>query len=105
MIMQGQSKRLSEPLSWGRRDKSVVGALLACAVVAALVLGIYGLTSGAPARADCIDVTFAGTLGGSKIHACGARAKTICASSTGYKGLQELLKPACRKAGFAYSGS
>jgi hypothetical protein len=102
MIMQDQSKRLSEPLNWGSREKSVVGALLACAVVAVLVLGVYGLTSGSPARADCIDVTFAGTLGASKIHACGGHAKTICASSAGYKGLEELLRPACREAGFAY---
>jgi hypothetical protein len=102
MIMMDQSKRLSEPLRWGRREKSVVAALLACVVLAAIVLGVYGLTSGAPARADCLDVTFAGTLGASKIQACGSRARTICASSAGYKGLEDALRQQCRKAGFAY---
>lgn len=100
--MIDQSKRLSEPLRWGRREKSAVAAVLACVVLAVLAFGVYGLTSGAPARADCIDVTFAGTLGASKIQACGGRAKTICASSAGYKGLEESLRPACRKAGFPF---
>ncbi len=102
MIMMDQSKRLSEPLRWGRREKSAIAAVLACAVLAALVLGVYAVTSGAPARADCIDVTFAGTLGASKIQACGGRAKTICASSVEYKGLEEALRQQCSKAGFLY---
>ncbi len=55
MIMMDQSKRLSQPLRWGRREKSVVAVLLACVVIALLGLLAYGLTSGAPARADCIE--------------------------------------------------
>ena len=30
MIMQDQSKRLSEPLRWGRRERTVVAVVLAC---------------------------------------------------------------------------
>jgi hypothetical protein len=102
MIMMDQSKRLSEPLRWGRREKSAVAAVLACVVLAALGLGAYALTSGAPARADCIEVTFASTLGGARLHACGARAKTIC-SSGGYRGIEDSLRAACRHAGFMYT--
>jgi len=101
--MMDQSERLSQPLRWGRREKSAVAAVLACFVLALLALGIYGLTSGGPARADCIDVTFASTLGGAKLHACGARAKTIC-SAGGYTGIEDSLRNACRHAGYVYSG-
>ena len=99
--MMDQSERLAQPLRWGRREKSAVAAVLACAVLALLALGAYALTSGAPARADCIEVTFASTLGGAKIHACGARAKTICAAG-GYRGIEDSLRSACRHAGYAY---
>ena len=67
MVMLEQSKRLSEPLRWGRREKTAVAALLGvrrCSRV--IALGAYALTSGAPARADCIEVTFASTLGGAE---------------------------------------
>ncbi len=101
MIMMDQSKRLSQPLRWGRREKTAIAAVLACVVIAALGLVAYGLTSGAPARADCIDVTFASTLGGAKLHACGGRAKTIC-SAGGYRGIEDALRASCRRAGFAY---
>jgi hypothetical protein len=101
MIMMDQSKRLSQPLRWGRREKSAIAVVLACAVLAALGLIAYGLTSGAPARADCIDVTFASTLGGAKLHACGGHARTIC-SAGGYSGIEDSLRSACRHAGFAY---
>jgi len=101
MIMMDQSRRLREPLRWGRRERSAVAAVLACAVLAALALGIYGLSSGAPARADCISVTFASTLGGAEVHACGSRARGICASGA-FRGIEEELRVACRRAGFPY---
>ncbi|HEY7951920.1 MAG TPA: hypothetical protein VID70_02970 [Solirubrobacteraceae bacterium] len=104
MIMMDQSERLAQPLRWGRREKTAVAAVLACLVLALLALGVYGLTSGAPARADCVDVTFASTLGGAKLHGCGARAKTICASG-GFKGIENELRSACQRAGFAYASA
>ena len=39
MIMFDQSRRLSEPLRWGRREKTVVAVLLSCVVLAAIGLG------------------------------------------------------------------
>ena len=101
MIMMDQSKRLSQPLRWGRREKSAVAVVLACLVLALLGLLAYGLSSGAPARADCIDVTFASTLGAAHIHACGSQARTICASSSNYRGIEASMRQACRRAGFA----
>jgi hypothetical protein len=102
MIMQDQSRRLSEPLHWGRRERIVVGVLLACVALAAAGLGAFALTSGAPARKDCIEVTFASTLGGATEHACGAQARTVCASPGAFKGVAKELREACQRAGFPF---
>ncbi len=101
MIMFDQSRRLSEPLRWGRREKTVVAALLSVTVLALLALGAYALTSGAPARRDCVRVTFASTLGGAELHECGARARQVCASGA-FPHLQQELAEACRRAGLRY---
>ncbi len=102
MIMIDQSKRLSEPLRWGRRERAVVAALLACVALVVAGLGAYALTSGAPARRDCIEVTFASTLGGATEHACGAQARTVCASPGAFRGVADELRAACRRAGYPY---
>lgn len=102
MIMQDQSKRLSQPLRWGRRERTIVAALLACVVLAAIGLGAFALTSGAPARKDCIEVTFASTLGAAIEHACGGRARTVCASPGAFKSVAAELRASCRRAGFPF---
>ena len=104
MIMQDRARRQSEPLRWGRREKAAVGAALACLIAAMIALGAYGLSSGSRTRKDCIDVTFASTVGGATLHACGARARAICASPAAYVGIQGQLKASCRRAGFAFGG-
>jgi hypothetical protein len=102
MIMQDQSRRLSEPLRWGRRERTIVAALLVCVVLAAIGLGVFALTSGAPARRDCIEVTFASTLGGATEHACGGQARTVCATPGAFKSVAAELEAACRRAGFPF---
>jgi hypothetical protein len=89
MIMEARQKR--------------VGAVLALILVAALALVAYGLTSGAPTRKDCVEVTFASTLGGARIHACGARARTLCASAHADQGIGPQLRSACGRAGFPFA--
>jgi hypothetical protein len=102
MIMMDQSKRLSEPLRWGRRERAIVAALLACTALAVIGLGAFALTSGAPPRRDCIEVTFASTLGGATEHACGAQARAVCASPGAFKSVAAELRAACGRAGFPY---
>ncbi|HEV3319966.1 MAG TPA: hypothetical protein VG053_09640 [Solirubrobacteraceae bacterium] len=102
MIMMDQSKRLSEPLRWGRRERTAVAALLTCVALAVIGLGAYALTSGAPPRRDCIEVTFASTLGGATEHACGAQAREVCASPGAFKHVAAELRAACRRAGFPF---
>jgi hypothetical protein len=102
MIMTGQSKRLSAPLQWGRREKTVIAVLLSCVALAAIGLGAYALTSGSSARRDCIELTFASTLGGAQLHACGAHARHICASPGEFRAIASELRSACIRAGFPF---
>lgn len=102
MIMENRSRRLSEPLRWGRREKTVVASLLVCVLLAVVGLGAYALTSGAPPRKDCIEVSFASTLGGATEHACGAQAREVCASPGAFKHSAEALRASCRRAGFPF---
>jgi hypothetical protein len=101
MVMQEQARRLSEPLRWGRREKGVVGALVAVVVVALLALGVYAFSSGSPARKDCVSVTFASTLGGAELHGCGQRARAICASGS-FPHIEADLRAACERAGLPF---
>ncbi len=100
MIMFEQSRRLSEPLQWGRRERTAVAAVLACVALALAGLGAYALTSGAPARKDCIGLTFASTLGGAYVHVCGARAKSLCATPNPSRQIAQQLGEDCRRLGF-----
>jgi len=100
MIMQEQSRRLSEPLRWGRREKTVVAVVLSCAVLALVGLGAYALTSGAPARVGCISLTFASTLGGAQVHECGAKARSLCASPGAFRAIAQEVRATCKRAGY-----
>jgi len=104
MIMIDRSRRLAEPPRWGRREKAAV------AIVAALVLAVVGLAVFAFTRpssrsgAGCIDVSFASTLGGVNLHACGRRARELCASPQSNPGAaaERALRASCRRAGLPY---
>jgi hypothetical protein len=102
MIMMDQSKRLSEPLRWGRRERSVVVAMLVCVALIVVGLGAYALTTGAPPRKDCIEVNFASTLGGATEHACGEQARKVCASREAFQHVAAELHASCRRAGFPF---
>jgi hypothetical protein len=101
MVMQEQARRLSEPLRWGRREKAIVGVLVAVVAAAAIALVVFAASSGAPARADCIDLEFPSTLGAAEVKGCGEHARQIC-SSGAYKGLKAEMRAACEHAGFPF---
>jgi hypothetical protein len=100
MIMFERSRRLSEPLHWGPREKIAVWAVAACIVLGLGGLGIATLVGGSNSRQDCINVTFASTLGGSELHACGDQARRICRAPGQYRQIAEDLRVACANAGF-----
>lgn len=101
MVMYEQSRRLSEPLRWGRREKTVVGVTLGLLAVALVALAVFAASGGSRQRGDCIDVTFASTLGGADLRGCGAQGRAICASGS-FPHIQAELQAACRRAGFAF---
>jgi hypothetical protein len=102
MVMQEQSRRLAQPLQWGRREKGAIAALLACLIVGLVALGIHTVnTKNGSEPANCVRVTFASTLGGADLHGCGAQARRICASGQ-FRSIQHELRLACERAGFPY---
>jgi hypothetical protein len=105
MIMHDQSRRLSEPLRWGRREKTIVAVLLSCVALALAGLGAFALTSGAPARAGCIQLTFASTLGAAQVHECGAKARHLCAAPQAFHSIAEEVRAACKRAGYPFGTS
>ena len=79
-----------------------LAVLLGAVVLALIGLGAYALTSGAPARTDCVEVTFASTLGGGRLHGCRGQARRICAAGS-FHGIEQELRVACRRAGFPFT--
>jgi hypothetical protein len=102
MIMENRSKRLSEPMRWRRREKAVVAVLASCVVLALIGLGAYALTDGSREPKDCVDATVASSLGAAYLHACGARARAMCAAPGVSKEIGQPLREACRRAGFPF---
>jgi hypothetical protein len=100
MIMMDQSQRLAKPLGWGRREKSMIAALIACVVIASVALWASGATSGEKSAADCVSITFASTLGAAKVHTCGERARATCASPKAFPSALDQLRSECRRAGY-----
>ena len=101
--MMDQQRRLSEPPRWTRAGRIAAAAIAAALVLGALVLGIYAATGGfsQQSASGCIEVTFASTTGGARLHACGARARQLCASPESAGGLAGAVRDACRRAGYS----
>lgn len=102
MIMMDRSKRLSEPLRWTRAGRVGIALVSACLLLAVVAGGIFALGGSTKEGRDCVSVTFASTLGGAQLHACGARARSLCASPAAFRAIAEELRTACRRAGFRF---
>ena len=104
MIMIEQSRRLSEPLRWGRRERAAVAVVLGCLVLAVIGLGAYALTSGAPARARLHRRDLREHAGRGAVHACGARRQGACAPRlAAFREIAQELRAACKRAGFPFA--
>lgn len=104
MVMVGQHKRLSEPLHWTRGARIAVAAASATLAAAIVALVLIASANAPKHRAGCIEVTFASTLGAAVTHACGTKAKGMCADPAENPGLaaHDALRAACRQAGLPY---
>ena len=85
-----------------RRVLAIVGVLLVAvfagvAIWAAVRPGSYGAS-----RDGCITVNLPSSMGGSLVHGCGHRAKTMCRSAyAGHGTAARLTRQQCRLAGIA----
>lgn len=104
MIMQDQSKRLSQPLRWTRTGRLAVAAAVLVLLAAGAVAAVIGSTSGARARRGCIEVTVPSTLGGAVVRQCGSTARAMCIDPAANPGLAAngALREACRRARLSY---
>jgi hypothetical protein len=93
MPLERHWARQQSPL--GRRERRVA-ALVVAALAAALVLvlAFHGGSSPAP---GCVDATIASTTGGAAIHACGERARRLCAADDA----PAAVRAECVRAGLA----
>ena len=99
MILVDHHKRLSEPLQWGWRERSVVTGILTVLIVGAVVLA---LSAGSKVhRGGCMEVTFPSTLGAARIEQCGGKARALCAHPGRLPHLRPQVEAACRRAGIA----
>jgi hypothetical protein len=104
VVMVGQQKRLSQPLSTPRAGKIAAVAVAASLLAALLAVLVIASTGGSARGAGCIEVTLASTLGGTVTHACGAHAREICAApaETPLLAAHGVLREACGRAGLPY---
>lgn len=104
MIMIDHSRRLSEPLRWTKVGRLAVIAAVVSLLVATVVLVAVVSTNGSRLGRGCIEVTFPSTLGAAAQHACGARARNVCANPAANPALADkgALREACRGAGLPY---
>jgi hypothetical protein len=109
MIMPpGHQKRLSERRAFTTREKWGGIATGAVVLIVAIIVVISIASSSPKAKAGCIDVAIASSLGSQRINACNGDARSICmqlqspGSSYSGQALTELLD-GCRKAGFPTS--
>lgn len=104
MVMVGQEKRLSEPLSWTRAGRFAVSVTALLLVAAAIAGGAWAIFASHKSRQGCIDVAFASTLGVAEIHPCAGRARELCANPSQNPAAEAhgALQDACEKAGLPY---
>ena len=95
----------AEPVT--RRDRRVILTIGAVILVILAGVGIWAAVSpgsyGA-SRDGCITVNLPSTMGGSLVHACGSRARDLCAAAYAGTGVApQLFRPQCRLAGIRAS--
>jgi hypothetical protein len=94
MPLEGHWARQQTPLGARARAGIGLGAAAMVAVTATLAIASPGGTARVP---GCVDATIASTTGGAAIHACGERARALCAAPGG----SAEVRSACREAGMA----
>jgi hypothetical protein len=86
-----------------RRQKRVFAVLGAVLLVVLAGIGVWSLSdpgSYGRSRDGCVNVTMPSSTGGGQIHACGAKARTMCRDAFAHHDrLAMLTRTQCRLAG------
>ncbi len=102
MIMENRSKRLSEPLRWGRREKTVVAVLRQLRADRVDWARRLCPDKRLEEPKDCVDITFASTLGAAHDARLWRARQDLCAAPQASKEIAQPLKQACRRAGYPF---
>ena len=101
MPLEGHWNRQQTPLRLiprrERRTLTVIGAVVAAAILALGAYLLFADTSPSGPRAGCVNVTGATSTGGAKIHACGRGASRLCATTDPNTPLGRALQPQCAR--------
>ena len=99
----GHGQAISRRRPLARREKWMLGGVLASVVVVVIVLSISFGTAGKSSAHGCIYATIAGDVGAQEVYQCGSQARETCATvrSPGAFAPQaaSTIASECRKAG------
>jgi hypothetical protein len=104
ILPPGHAQQIGKPYPLRRREKAMIGGVLAAVLVIAVVLVISVATAGKKSGHGCVSVSLGYSIGGATFHSCGQAARHFCAGAhkpglTGAAG--DAVARECRKAGLA----
>lgn len=104
ILPPGHAQQIRQRRVFSRREKTILGGVLATVAALAIVLVISIATTDQSSAHGCVSVSLPYSTGGAHIYRCGAAARTLCAGVdkpglTGSAG--RMVARQCRKAGIA----
>ncbi|HUO73852.1 MAG TPA: hypothetical protein VMU39_23975 [Solirubrobacteraceae bacterium] len=103
ILPPGHSQTLRSSRAITTREKWIVGSVLGCLTVLALIVVIAIASSEQKSTRTCINVTAPSFIGAEQVRGCGAQAREICRSAaqqgTYNQALAATIAAECRKVG------
>jgi uncharacterized membrane protein len=104
ILPPGHAQQIRKPYPFRKREKAMIGGVLATLAVIVVVLVISVATADKKSGHGCISVSLGYSIGGNTFNACGQKARDFCAGAhrqglTGAAG--QVVARECRKAGLA----
>jgi hypothetical protein len=104
ILPPGHAQQIRQRRAFSRREKGILGGVLAAVAAIVAVLIISVATADKSSAHGCINVSLPYSTGGAQIYRCGNSARSLCAS-VGRPGLSgstgRVVASECRKAGIA----
>jgi hypothetical protein len=102
ILPPGHAQQIHTPYPFRRREKVMIGGVIATILVIAVVLVVSIATADKKSGHGCVSVSLGYSIGGQTFSSCGQKARTFCAGAhkqglTGAAG--DAVARECRKAG------